>query len=123
MSAKTSSRLSLLAIVCASFVTAAQAGPSNLWTDNVISESQAIPLTTPNQGLARARQLMADGDYERAARALNKVVTRWPTCEEGQRLLAQSLARLEGTALTARNDKTTNASKAAITDSDTVTLE
>jgi Tfp pilus assembly protein PilF len=84
----------LLAAVCAGCITAAHAGPSNLWTDNVLSESQAIPLTTPNQGLARARLLMADGDYARAARALNKVVKRWPSSEEAQRLLAQSLEKL-----------------------------
>lgn len=84
----------LLVAACAGIITAAQAGPSNLWTDNSLSESQAIPLTTPNQGIARARQLQADGDHARAARALHKVVKRWPTSEEAQRLLAHSLERL-----------------------------
>ncbi len=120
MPAKFTSRLTLLAFACAGFISAAQAGPSNLWTDNVISESQAVPLTTPNQGLARARQLMADGDYLRAARALNKVVTRWPTSEEAQRLLEQSLARLDAKELAALGAQP---AKAAITDSETATLD
>lgn len=120
MPAKFTSRLTLLAFVCAGCISAAQAGPSNLWTDNVISESQAVPLTTPTQGLARARQLMADGDYARAARALNKVVTRWPSSEEGKHLLAQSLAKLEGTDITAQAARP---AKASIADSETVTLD
>lgn len=89
----------LVAAACSGLLSAAQAGPSNLWTDNMLSESQVIPLTTPNQGLARARLLMADGDYLRATQALNKIVARWPTCEEALQLRAVSLQKLREPAL------------------------
>lgn len=78
---------------------AGHAGPSNLWTDNHGHNSIAVPLDTPNQGIARARQLMEDQQHLRAARALHKIVTRWPQATQAHELLAEALTKLGDTQL------------------------
>ncbi len=79
------------------------AGPSNLWTDNHGHNSVAIPLETPSQGIARARVLMRDNEHLRAARALHKVVTRWPNATVAHELLAESLNKLGETSQAAHH--------------------
>lgn len=95
----------LTAAVAATLSGAAYAGPSNLWTDNHGHNSIAVPLDTPNQGIARARQLMEDQQHLRAARALHKVVTRWPGATQAHELLAEALTKLGDTALAERHTR------------------
>lgn len=93
------STLLLVAAATLSLSGVSQAGPSNLWTDNHGHNSIAVPLDTPSQGIARARQLMQDQQHLRAARALHKVVTRWPNASQAHELLADALTKLGETQL------------------------
>lgn len=88
------------------------AGPSNLWTDNHGHNSIAVPLDTPSQGIARARVLMDDQQHLRAARALHKVVTRWPNATQAHELLAEALTKLGETDLAAKHSRLARASAA-----------
>ena len=87
-----------------------QAGPSNLWTDNHGHNSIAVPLDTPSQGIARARVLMDDQQHLRAARALHKVVTRWPNATQAHELLAEALTKLGETDLAEKHSRLARAS-------------
>lgn len=89
------------------------AGPSNLWTDNHGHNSIAVPLETPNQGIARARQLMQDQQHLRAARALHKIVTRWPNATQAHELLADALTRLGETELAEKHARLARAAGGA----------
>lgn len=108
-------KLSAQLLVAAAVLTlsgASQAGPSNLWTDNHGHNSIAVPLDTPNQGIARARQLMHDQEHLRAARALHKVVTRWPNANQAHELLAEALNKLGETELAEKHTRLARGSSA-----------
>lgn len=95
----------LVAAAILSLSGVSQAGPSNLWTDNHGHTSIAVPLDTPNQGIARARQLMDDQQHLRAARALHKVVTRWPNATQAHAMLADALTKLGETELAEKHTR------------------
>lgn len=94
----------ILAVTAAGLAGSCFAGPSNQWTDNV-NESVAVPLDTPTQGIARAKVFLADGEQVRAARALMKVVKRWPGAVEAHQLLSQTLRGLGETELAQRHEQ------------------
>jgi Tfp pilus assembly protein PilF len=97
----------LLAVAALSLAAsgACLAGPSNLWSDNHAHTSVAVPLDTPSQGIARARQLMHDQQHLRAARALHKVVTRWPNASQAHELMAEALTKLGETDLAEKHSR------------------
>jgi Tfp pilus assembly protein PilF len=101
-----------LAVVALTLSGASFAGPSNLWTDNHGHNSIAIPLDTPNQGIARAKQLMQDREHLRAARALHKVVTRWPNASQAHELLSEALTKLGETQLAEKHSRLARATAA-----------
>ncbi len=81
-------QIALAASLCsAALFTAAAADAGVLWVDNE-HESVAVPLESPALGISRAKMYLANGDVERAARALRKVVTKYPTATEAHQLLA-----------------------------------
>ena len=102
----------LLAIAALAVSGSCLAGPSNLWTDNHGHNSIAVPLDTPSQGIARARQLMQDQQHLRAARALHKVVTRWPKASQAHELLAEALTNLGETQLAEKHAQLARATAA-----------
>jgi predicted Zn-dependent protease len=76
---------SLAAALLAGSIAPASAGAS--WIDNP-HESIAVPLESPQLGIARARWLLERQATERAIAALKKVVARYPNADEAHRLLA-----------------------------------
>ncbi|MBL8517889.1 MAG: hypothetical protein JNM76_13080 [Betaproteobacteria bacterium] len=113
MNQTTSRRISVLLAAAAFTLSGASfAGPSNLWTDNHGHNSIAVPLDTPNQGIARAKQLMQDQQHLRAARALHRVVTRWPNASQAHELLADALNKLGETQLADKHARLARATAA-----------
>jgi Tfp pilus assembly protein PilF len=81
-------QIALAASLCsAALFTAAAADAGVLWVDNE-HESVAVPLESPAMGVTRAKMYLEKGEVERAARALRKVVAKYPTATEAHQLLA-----------------------------------
>lgn len=81
-------QIALAASLCsAALFTAGAADAGVLWVDNE-HESVAVPLESPAIGISRAKMYLANGEVERAARALRKVVAKYPSATEAHQLLA-----------------------------------
>lgn len=81
-------QIALAAALCgATLFTGSAAHAGVLWVDNA-HESVAVPLDSPALGISRARMYLAQGEVERAALALRKVVAKFPTATEAHQLLA-----------------------------------
>ncbi len=76
-----------LAIGLATSLGSAPVAAGVLWVDNA-NESVVVPLDSPALGISRARMYLAQGEVERAALALRKVVAKFPTATEAHQLLA-----------------------------------
>lgn len=89
-------RTLLMAVAAAALATSLSYQPaaaSVLWVDTH-HQSVNVPLDSPSMGIARAKVYLEQQKAERAVKALQKVVLRWPNSAEAHALLAKSYAIL-----------------------------
>ncbi len=85
--------LSAAAVLAAGFAVSAPAAAGILWVDNPY-ESIAVPMLSPTRGYERAMSYLKANNAERAARALERNLQRFPTHAASHTGLADAYGRM-----------------------------